>query len=193
MRLTSLHSTRNKDSVKVCEGKCSQLRHFALRGPDCGHIISRWMKKKLLFGKLDQTKGEKKMIPRYSSNIWLHGLFLFDRPSRLPANACQSDTSLTAGGISTLAYHPQGSGWRWGRCLKPSSVVWMFSGSGSSSSKLISVIPSNQMSVLTLGPGWSPVLSWALWPVVDKSPTHISATLDRQDPNKLRQQQHMTL
>lgn len=34
--------------------------------------------------------------------------FLFDRPSRLPANACQSDTSLTAGGIFTLAYHPQG-------------------------------------------------------------------------------------
>lgn len=145
------------------------------------------------FWEIGSNQRRKKMSPRYSSNIWLHGLFLFDRPSRLPANACQSDTSLTAGGIFTLAYHPQGSGWRWDRCLKPSSVVWMFAGSGSSSSKMFSVIPSNQMSVLTLCPGWSPVLSWALRPVVDKSPTHISATLDRQDPNKLRQQQHMTL
>lgn len=192
MRLTTLHSTRN-ESVKVCEGKCSQLRHFALRGPDCGHIISRWMKKKLLFGKLDQTKGEKKCLLGILPTFDSMDFFLFDRPSRLPANACQSDTSLTAGGIFTLAYHPQGSGWRWDRCLKPSSVVWMFAGSGSSSSKMFSVIPSNQMSVLTLCPGWSPVLSWALRPVVDKSPTHISATLDRQDPNKLRQQQHMTL
>ena len=35
VRPTILHSSRNDDSIKVCEGKCSQLRHFALRGPDC--------------------------------------------------------------------------------------------------------------------------------------------------------------
>lgn len=191
MRLTTLHSTRN-ESVKVCEGKCSQLRHFALRGPDCGHIISRWMKKKLLFGKLDQTKGEKKwflgILPTFDS---MDFFYLTDHPGFLLTPVKVTLHWLQEESLLLPTIHKEG--WRWDRCLKPSSVVWMFAGSGSSSSKMFSVIPSNQMSVLTLCPGWSPVLSWALRPVVDKSPTHISATLDRQDPNKLRQQQHMTL
>ena len=43
--------------------------------------------------------------------------------------------------------------------------------------------------ILTLCPGWGPVLSWALGTVVHESPTHISAAQDWQDPNTLRQRQ----
>lgn len=58
----------------------------------------------------------------------------------------------------------------------------------SSSSKMFSVFPSNKNCVLTICPGWSPVLSRAFGPVVDKSWTHTSTAQDWQDPNKLRQQ-----
>lgn len=81
--------------------------------------------------------------------------------------------------------------WSWegsSTFFRPTSVVWMLVSSGSISSLMFSVFPSNKMSVLTLCPGWSPVLSWAFGPVVDKSRTYVSATQDWQDPNKLRQQ-----
>lgn len=72
------------------------------------------------------------------------------------------------------------------------SVVWMCVRSGSRSSQMCSLMfPSNKSSVLTLCPGWSPLLS--SWPVVGKSQTHISATQDRQDPKKLRGHQNSHL
>lgn len=71
--------------------------------------------------------------------------------------------------------------------FKATLVVWVFASQGSSRSKMLSVFSSNKTKILTLCLDWCPVLSFG--PAIDETPTHVSATQDWQDPNKLWQQQ----